>query len=181
LIEERAGHLRTALRLTPKIVLALLFVAVPLTMGAQPAQAAVTGQLKVLLGTAPTTYGECLAPLNTNDVYTFPCHGGVSQKWELTVVNYVNHQPRYSIRNPWINECLVAFASSGDVGTYTCNSNWADQVWALQYVRDDANGHPLFWIRNKHSGRCLVANHQRWPDVFMHTCANYSDQLFYHP
>jgi hypothetical protein len=70
------------------------------------------------------------------------------------------------------NRCLVAFASSGRVGTYTCNSAWADQVWGFEYAKPNPyDGDPFFWLRNKHSGRCLALNLAYSTTVFMTTCA----------
>ena len=76
----------------------------------------------------------------------------------------------------------MAFASSGRVALYQCNSNWADQVWGFQFVKiDPADGLPRFWLRNKHSGRCLALNSSRVPQAFMSACADYRDQLWKAP
>jgi hypothetical protein len=179
MIDRRTDRLRSARRLLPRIVAILLVAAVPLVVEAEQAEAAVTGNLMVQHGSVPDRYGQCLDSRN-GAVYTNGCAGLPGEYWTFTVVTYVGTSPRYSVRNAHTNQCLVAFASSGNVGTYTCNTNWADQIWSFEYVRDDPGGNPLFWLRNKHSGRCLVANYQRATTVFMHACANYNDQLFFH-
>jgi hypothetical protein len=120
---------------------------------------------------------RCLTTGVHDHLQAVQCQGLSQQRWSLTVVSYVGDSPRYSISGAY-GECLVAYASSGRVGTYSCNPSYADQVWAFQHVRDDANGVPLYWLRNTHSGRCLVLNYQRSPQAFMHSCANYADQLW---
>lgn len=167
------------MRLAATIVAALLVATAPLMLEADPADAAVVGELMVVHGSVPEVFGRCVHA-GSADVVTSTCAGLQSGKWEFTVVTYVGTSPRYSVRNTSSGGCLVAFAASGDVGTYTCNSNYADQVWAFEYVRDDPDGYPLFRLRNRHSGQCLVANYQRSPTVFMYGCGNYDDQLFWH-
>lgn len=169
--EARNGRRRGRLPLLSKIVLALVVVAVPMTMAPAPANAAVTTHLGVAHG------HRCLTSGGQDILQAVECYGLSQQRWTMTVVYYVGDSPRYSIKGAY-GGCLVAYASTGRVGTYTCNSSYADQVWAFEYVRDDGAGVPLYRLRNRHSGRCLVLNYQRVPEASMYTCANYADQLW---
>src|SRR5688500_15682868 len=90
--------------------------------GAPPAAAYPAGRLA-------TAQSWCLDNLPAAGVVANYCNGSLTQTWALTVVDWVGGQPRYQVRN--IDTCLVAFASNGRVGTYRCNSAWADQVWAF--------------------------------------------------
>lgn len=169
--EARADRRTGTLPLVARVVLALAVAAVTLTIAPAPADAAVSAQLGVVHGY------RCLTSGGQDILQAVECHGLSQQRWELTVVSYVGDTPLYSIRGAY-GGCLVAYASTGRVGTYTCNSSYADQVWTFQHVRDDANGVPLYWLRNRHSGRCLVLNYQRSPQAFTYSCSNYADQLW---
>jgi hypothetical protein len=164
--------MRRSRRALSMFLASLLVVTVMSVTGAQPASADATGLLA-------TAQGNCLEPGSPPD--TIPCYDMTQLYWELKIVAWVGDSPRYSVRNLYFNTCLVAFASSGNVGTYRCNSAWADQVWAFQYVKHDAYGYPLYWLRNKHSGRCLALNASYRPQAFMTTCAQYNDQLWHAP
>src|SRR5262245_30074390 len=127
-----------------------LFVAGAFSLASTaPASADAVGRLS-------TRQGYCMLPLSPPEAHG--CLDADSMDWHLDIVHYVGGSPRYQVRSVLTGKCLVAFASSGTVNQYTCNSNWADQVWAFQYVRSLANGQPLYWLRNKHSGKSLALN-----------------------
>lgn len=140
-------------------------------VGAPPADAYPRGWLQ-------TSQYWCLENHPSAGIVANHCLGSVAQSWSLEIVTWVGTSPRYRVRGG--DTCLVAFASNGRVGTYTCNSAWADQVWSFQYVRTQP-GISLFWLRNKHSGRCLGLNVNYSPDAFMTTCADDHDQLWRAP
>jgi hypothetical protein len=158
------------------MALASFLIAAALSfVGASPASADAFGRLQ-------TSQGWCLESHISAGIVANLCNSSWAQLWNLEIVAYVGQDPRYRVRNEGTNDCLVAFASSGRVGTYRCNSAWADQVWAFQYVKiDPSDGLPRFWLRNKHSGRCLALNVSRNPDAFMTTCGDYRDQLWKAP
>lgn len=141
-----------------------------------PASADATGLLAVSIQHPVESY--CLttyAPLGSIN-----CLDHLWFRYEMKVVAWVNGEPRYSVKSMYTDQCLVAFASNGRPGLYTCNPNWADQVWAFQYQRSEGTT-PLYWLRNKHSGKCLALNPGYSTQVFMTTCGNYRDQLWYAP
>lgn len=164
----------TRARRAASMILASLLVVAGLSfVDPPPASADASGRLGTsqnlcLVAGYPPSADQCLD------------HPGT--QWWLTIVDRVGDSPRYSVYNAYFNSCLVAFASSGNVSLYRCNSNWADQVWAFQYVKHDpTDGLPRYWLRNKHSGRCLALNAARRPQAFMTTCAQYRDQLWHAP
>jgi hypothetical protein len=124
--------------------------------------------------------GLCLENHISAGVVANNCNSRVEQRWTLKIVAYVGEEPRYQVVSSRTGDCLVALASSGRVTTYDCNSAWADQVWAFQYVKYES-GLSFFRLRNKHSGRCLGLNIAYNPDAFMTSCANYGDQLWRAP
>jgi hypothetical protein len=142
-------------------------------VGASPASADQRGRLN-------NRIGLCLENHYSAGVVANQCNGRLEQTWTLKIVAWVGEDPRYQVISSRGGDCLVAFASSGRVGTHDCNSNWADQVWAFQYVKYE-NGSSFFWLRNKHSGRCLALNRDYNPDAFMTSCAQYGDQLWRAP
>lgn len=157
--------------LTSLAVMAAIAVANP-----APASAVTIGQLRVAIQHPTETY--CLSPWTP--LHSRPCVDNYQPHYTMTVVAWVGDSPRYSISSNYTGECLVAFASTGRPGHYTCNSAWADQVWGFQYVRSEGSL-PLFWLRNKQSGKCLALNPSYSPQVFMTTCGNYRDQLWRAP
>jgi hypothetical protein len=161
------------------ILTSLLVVAGLAVVGPQPASADAYGRLS-------TSQDWCLAAGEGGTPPASPhaarCTDTPDNDWHLQIVARVGDSPRYSVRNSWFNICLVAFASSGRVGTYQCNSAWADQVWAFEYVRPEpGTGAPQYWLRNKHSGKCLALNESYTPEAFMTTCGLYRDQLWFAP
>lgn len=140
--------------------------------GASPASGDAAGDLR-------TAQGHCLsayAPLER-----FACGYGLPTVYNLIIVARVNGDPRYQVRSlNFSGACLVAYASNGNPDLTSCNSNYADQVWGFQYVRSEGTA-PLYWLRNKHSGKCLALNPSYQREVFMTTCANYRDQLWHAP
>ena len=156
------------------MLLTALFVgaALAVTTGAPPAGADVYGDLKTVQGNCLSAY----APLRRE-----PCSATSPTLYGMEVVAYVGNSPRYLVRSVYYPDlCLVAYASSGLPSLHTCNPNWADQLWGFQYVRNEG-GRPVHWLRNKHSGKCLALNAGYQPQVFMTTCGNYRDQLWFTP
>jgi len=167
---------RTVRHSLPKI-LAVLAVAVALPMiTPEPASADAYGHLNVNAGDV------CLTE------YQGTLIGGICgltgifhQDWGLEIVDYVNGDPRYRVRNLYSYLCLVGPATGG-VRMSTCNSRYADQVWAFQYrYIDPWDQLPRYWLRNKSTGKCLVLNDTRSPETFMYTCSNYQDQYWKAP
>lgn len=159
------------------MALASLVIAAALSfVGTPPASADEAGELMNGLGQCLENHVSAGIVANTicND------EARPEHRWTLHIVARVNGDPRYSVRNGRTGKCLVALASSERVTTYDCNSAWADQVWAFQY-RKLESGISFFWLRNKHSGRCLALNLAYNPDAFMTTCADYRDQLWRAP
>lgn len=167
-----------ALRGATMGLVAVLATAGLWVVAAPPAHADVTGWLQTAQGNCLGNDFGTIVAISRADCASDPDY------WALEIVARVGDSPRYRVRTVTSNApgCLVAYASTGRVGLHhTCNSAWADQVWAFQFVKYDADGVARFWLRNKHSGRCLGLNLGYATRVFMTTCADYRDQLWRAP
>lgn len=171
--------MRRSRRAAAMILTSLFVVAGLSVVGPPPASADASGRLSTLQNVCLQGGNYGTPPANP---HAATCLDTPDNWWYMDIVAYVGDSPRYSISNQWWGGCLVAFASNGKVGTYDCNSAWADQVWAFQFVRSEpGTGQPQFWLRNKHSGKCLALNASYVPEAFMTTCGLYRDQLWYAP
>lgn len=173
---SQAGGPANRLRRGTMVAVALLVAAAFSVTRAEPASADAYGELRVVLGD-----NYCLDGGGWN-LQVQPCEfDDAYLDWDLHIVETINGEYRYTVRNAGLNQCLTHFAGSGRLGFYECSHAYADQRWGFRHV-GTRNGEPVFHLRNKHSGMCLVANYSRPTQVFMFTCNNnWSDQLFYGP
>ena len=173
---SQAGGPANRLRRATMVAAALLVTAAFSVARTEPASADAYGELRVALGSY-----NCLDALGA-DLRVQPCWlDDAYLDWDLHIVETINGEYRYTVRNAGRNQCLTHFAASGRLGFYECSHAYADQRWGFRHV-GTYNGEPVFHLRNKHSGKCLVANYSRPTQVFMFTCnTTYTDQLFYGP
>jgi 1-phosphatidylinositol phosphodiesterase len=76
------------------------------------------------------TPGKCLdAASRDGNAYMGSCHGGANQKWDL--------MPNGSIKDRLYGQCLDLYAyqqhDGANVQMYTCNTNAANQKWAVKF------------------------------------------------
>jgi hypothetical protein len=167
---------RRSLRMVYAAITLLLLASTFSIVTADKASADVYGPLR-LAGSDYCLWGDQgSVPLYIGD----GCDGPQAENdWDLHIVERVNGEPRYTVRNAGTNSCLTHFASNGRLGFYPCTHAYADQRWAFRYA-GTWGGRAVFRLQNKHSGRCLVANYTI-PNVWMARCGNYQDQYFYSP